>query len=709
MQKPVFCFFVLLYCSLAFGQSPIDLKLPFPNGETWTMTQGYNQGSHIAYASSDERYAVDFASSCGSTWGKPVLAAAAGTVHIVSTTDNDDWGVNLWIVHEGGCRTRYAHMIVGSLFVREGEFVTQGQIIGLTGKTGYTIPSGCQNNGGSHIHLVLQCLVNGAYVGKKPEPISGYTDFTRNQVPYTSNNGNIIGHWNTGWKLDGSSEAFYRAYARNPHANFGLPTADAGNPNGAFVHQWNNTSINDLFVQNFDDPDFEKRGVILWKQSSPANAYVVRGGFWELYRYNNGPVTYGAPVTDEGCWYNNGIVSALPNFNFPAAQLFQKANGSTGIMVWNPNWVQGTTVRFIDNIPNVPYTIGPCPSQTSQTTSQNIFASAFQTDPSTVKVTVNNASKLAYDTYELIRNDVPVGGGSLGSVTKITDPSVIEGTAYDYQVRGTINGHTVALSNQIPLDTACNPVTMSDCDGIDGSADNCPSVDNADQKNSDTDVFGDACDNCPTVYNPSQADSDADGIGDACDPCPYGSCLVTVFSDNFNRAALGTNWEACSTASIINNTLQLQNTSGPTNCPDVGQSFAQATLVVPGDEIRDGAVQFDLNTGGPTRANNVFRIGFGAFSVYINQDSATDNACRRRVELRAFDTAITMACGITINPGRYEFSVSGNAIRFRNVSGGTVINQTATYDLQTTAGPLVTSVNEDTTTVDNITLQRRVP
>ena len=70
----------------------------------------------------------------------------------------------------------------------------------------------------------------------------------------------------------------------------------------------------------------------------------------------------------------------------------------------------------------------------------------------------------------------------------------------------------------------------SDNDGIPDTSDNCPTVFNPDQKDTDHDGAGDACDsdddndgvpdssdNCPTVSNPNQADKDGDGIGDACD------------------------------------------------------------------------------------------------------------------------------------------------------------------------------------------------
>jgi len=69
----------------------------------------------------------------------------------------------------------------------------------------------------------------------------------------------------------------------------------------------------------------------------------------------------------------------------------------------------------------------------------------------------------------------------------------------------------------------------SNCDGtedarqdIDGDLipnriDNCPTVFNPDQKDTDRDGKGDACDNCPMTANPGQEDMDSDGIGDVCD------------------------------------------------------------------------------------------------------------------------------------------------------------------------------------------------
>ena len=74
-------------------------------------------------------------------------------------------------------------------------------------------------------------------------------------------------------------------------------------------------------------------------------------------------------------------------------------------------------------------------------------------------------------------------------------------------------------------------VVDTDGDGVEESRDNCPTVANPDQRDTDGDGIGDACDkdidndgvlnsvdNCPTIANFDQHDDDGDGVGDACDP-----------------------------------------------------------------------------------------------------------------------------------------------------------------------------------------------
>jgi len=94
--------------------------------------------------------AIDF-SHAGVSCGGPVFSAAGGEVLKTKTGYNRGAGNYIHILHPNGVITHYGHL--QSILVSVGQKVSQGEIIGLIGHTGYTIPSGSQ---GCHLHFEVR-------------------------------------------------------------------------------------------------------------------------------------------------------------------------------------------------------------------------------------------------------------------------------------------------------------------------------------------------------------------------------------------------------------------------------------------------------------------------------------------------------------------------------------------------------------------------
>src|SRR3954447_3881275 len=107
---------------------------------------------------------IDLAAACGT----PIHAAADGTV--IYARVSASWGGRTIIQHTPTLRTAYGHQ--SKFLVTEGQHVKQGQVIGLSGTTGWS--TGC--------HLHFDVIVNDRYVD--PAPYLGFAPSATASVPY---------------------------------------------------------------------------------------------------------------------------------------------------------------------------------------------------------------------------------------------------------------------------------------------------------------------------------------------------------------------------------------------------------------------------------------------------------------------------------------------------------------------------------------------
>ncbi|MFC7546023.1 M23 family metallopeptidase [Plantactinospora sp. GCM10030261] len=114
----------------AAGARP-GFQLPFPCGESWRLS---------TYPGHDN-YDVDMIATSGTTAGRSILAADAGTVSFAGWSDGGGWYVKL--NHGGGWESLYLHMVSAPV-VSTGQSVSQGQLLGKVGSTG--------NSSGPHLH-----------------------------------------------------------------------------------------------------------------------------------------------------------------------------------------------------------------------------------------------------------------------------------------------------------------------------------------------------------------------------------------------------------------------------------------------------------------------------------------------------------------------------------------------------------------------------
>ncbi len=121
--------------------------IPYKEGESYSIGQAY--GGKFSHFMKGKTHAIDFTMNEGTS----ICAARDGIVIFVKDDSNkhgktykfQEFGNNVTILHKDGTMANYFHIQKGGSKVKVGDEVTAGQVIALSGNTGWS--------SGPHLHF----------------------------------------------------------------------------------------------------------------------------------------------------------------------------------------------------------------------------------------------------------------------------------------------------------------------------------------------------------------------------------------------------------------------------------------------------------------------------------------------------------------------------------------------------------------------------
>ncbi|MEW5922366.1 MAG: peptidoglycan DD-metalloendopeptidase family protein [Candidatus Zixiibacteriota bacterium] len=285
------------------------IKMPMMSGEQWTCSQGNNAphyGDYDHWSEYGMAYAWDFNILGSSDINHPLVAPMDATVaecYFQCGSCTSGWGNYVILALSDGTYARMCHL--EQVFVRRGELIQQGQVIGTCGTTG--------NSTGYHVHFQIQSTLNGSSI---------QTSFDDVGVPVedqqcTSQNSNII---DLEYTANGGSTNF-GTVLQDIHWYGGYETWA---PDNLYDEEYNTS--NTCYIRDYSGGTFSRSGIVYDALGGTRQAYTVRTGFWadgygHGWSENDGPSgCFGMPVTNE---YELGAGHARQDFQLGYLEYIQ--------------------------------------------------------------------------------------------------------------------------------------------------------------------------------------------------------------------------------------------------------------------------------------------------------------------------------------------------------------------------------------------------